>query len=377
MKLYKKAILPKGFLASGIACGIKRKKLDLGLIFSQKKSMAKCMFTVNKIQAAPIIVNKKHLKASREFQAIIVNSGNANCFNGQAGIKDAKETALSLAKLLKLRQRNILLASTGIIGKRIPLNKIKAGLPELIQRLSRAGINTLKKAIMTTDTFPKEATAVFNIGNKKINICGIAKGAGMIAPDLATMLVFIFSDVKISQMALNKALKQAVENSFNCISVDGCMSTNDSVMMLANAAAGNAIVDTNKNYALFAKSLHAVCLELARLIIKDAEGATKFLRIKIKGAQNFNQAKRAALGIANSNLFKTAMYGESHNFGRIVAALGSSGIAVSEKDIKIKVGALNKKEINIEVEVNKGNSSCTVYTSDLTPEYIKINAEYN
>jgi len=230
---------------------------------------------------------------------------------------------------------------------------------------------------MTTDTFAKQMTVKFRVGKRLITLCGIAKGAGMIAPNLATMLVFIMSDANITQGALNKALKIATDDSFNCITVDGCMSTNDTVCLLANGASRNNLIGKGKYFKFFLKALHIVCLELAKMIINDAEGATKFIQIKVDKAGSVTEAKKVALSIANSNLFKTAMYGQNSNFGRIIAAVGSSGIDVKEKDIKINVSPLTKKDINVKVLLNRGNSHAVVYTSDLTPQYIKINAEYN
>jgi len=378
MTVYKRAILPLGFKASGIASGIKKSgKPDLALLYSDIPAKASCLFTVNKIQAAPIQVNKVHLKKSKEYQAIIVNSGNANCFTAEAGLKDAHETAKGLAKALSIKKESVLVASTGIIGRRLPLLKIKKATPELITKLSRTGINKAKKAIMTTDTFAKEVTVKFNLDSRTVTICGLAKGAGMIAPNMATMLAFVLTDARITQQALNKALKNSTDNSFNCITVDGCMSTNDSVMMLANGAAKNTLIDKGKNFNAFVKALKIVCSELARMVIRDAEGASKFIQIRVDKARNFAQARQAALSIANSNLFKTAMYGQNPNFGRIVSAIGASGIDIKEKDIKIKVSPLKKKEINVGVSLNQGGACALVYTCDLTPEYIKINAEYN
>ncbi|MBM3255582.1 MAG: bifunctional ornithine acetyltransferase/N-acetylglutamate synthase, partial [Candidatus Omnitrophica bacterium] len=221
------------------------------------------------------------------------------------------------------------------------------------------------------------ASVKFNLGKNPVTICGIAKGAGMIAPNLATMLVFILTDARITQPALDKALKIATENSFNCITVDGCMSTNDSVMLLANAAANNQVIDLNKNFLLFSGALNMLCLELAKMIVKDGEGATKLIQIRVSTAKNFKEAKKAALAIANSNLFKAAMYGEDKNFGRIAAAIGGSGVAVDEARLKMKVSSLKKKEITVDVTLGQGKAASVVYTSDLTPEYIKINAAYN
>lgn len=378
MKIYKKAILPRGFWANAVACGIKKsKKLDLALFYSDMPAKASCQFTTNRIQAAPIQLDKQYLKSNKNFKAIVVNSGNANCFTGSFGIRDAKETTKVLSKTLKVNKENILVASTGIIGRCLAINKIKEAIPPLVRGLSQKGIDKAKLAIMTTDTFAKEITVKFNIGNRLITICGVAKGAGMIAPNLATMLAFILTDANITRKALNRALDISIENSFDCITIDGCMSTNDSVMMLANGAAKNVLIDSGKNFNLFVKALSLVSLELAKMIIKDAEGATKFIQIKVTGARNFKEAKTVALAIANSNLFKTAMYGENHNFGRIVAGIGASGIDVKEKNLKIKVSPLNKKNIFVDVDIGRGHSSAVIYTSDLTPEYIKINAEYN
>lgn len=378
MKIYKKAILPINFKASAVACGIKKSgKLDLALFYSSRLAKASCKFTTNSIKAAPIQINKQYLKNSRSFNAIIVNSGNANCFTGKPGLKDASQTSKLLAHALGIKKENILVASTGIIGRRMPIGKIKDAIPKLVASLSDKGINEAKQAIMTTDTFAKEITVKFAVAGKTVTVCGVAKGAGMIAPSMATMLAFILTDANITQKALNSALDIAVSNSFNCITVDGCMSTNDSVMALANAAANNSLIKGDKNFDLFVKALSIVCLELAKMIIRDAEGATKFIQIKVKDALSVEEAKTVALSIAQSALFKTAMYGQNPNFGRIVASAGASGVNVKEQDLKIKVSPLSKEEIAIEVSVNRGRSSATVYTSDLSPEYIKINAAYN
>jgi glutamate N-acetyltransferase/amino-acid N-acetyltransferase len=378
MKIYNKAILPLGFKANGKACGIKKsKKLDLALFFSDLPAKAACLFTANKIQAAPIQVSKQYLKSNKSFNAIIANSGNANCFTGDAGVKDAELTTKTLANALGIKKENTLVASTGIIGRRLPVHLIKKAIPQLIAGLSKEGIDKANSAIMTTDTFTKAVTVKFNIAGKIITICGVAKGAGMIAPNMATMLVFIFTDANITQNAVNKALCICVDNSFNCITVDGCMSTNDSIMLLANAASRSSLIEKGRSQNSFVNALRIVCFELAKMIVRDAEGATKFIEIKVRGARSFEDAKKVALCIANSNLVKTAMYGRNPNFGRIVASAGASSVDIKEKDIKIKVSPLNKKDIFVDVSIGKGRSSCVVYTSDLTTEYIKINAGYN
>lgn len=370
--------MPEGFQANAVCAGIKRSgKLDLALFYSDFPAKTACQFTTSKIPAAPVIINQRHLKDNCRFKAIIVNSGNANAFTGKRGLRDAEDTARDIASALGVTQKSILVASTGIIAKRLPVARIKKAIPQLIQGLSRKGIDQSKAAIMTTDTFSKEITVRLNLGKKTMTICGIAKGAGMIAPQLATMLCFIFTDANITQAALKLALRKCVDDSFNCITIDGCMSTNDSVMLLANGLAKNPLIDSGKNFTIFVKALNTVCLELAKLIVKDAEGATKFIKIKVSKAKSAAEAKKIAFSIANSNLFKTAVYGENPNFGRIVASVGASGVTVKEKDLKISVSPLNKQEVVVEVSVNRGRACAVVYTSDLTPGYIKINAAYN
>ena len=378
MKIFKKAILPKGFKASGISCGIKKSgKPDLALFYSDLPAYAACLFTTNKMPAAPVILCKNFLRKNNAAKAIIANSGNANCFNGRRGLKDAEVTVRTLAKALDVKKEGLLVASTGIIGQRLPVEKIKSKIPRLVKELSVRGICAAKRAIMTTDTFPKEVTVRFEIEGKVVTICGVAKGAGMIAPDMATLLVFIFTDANIAKSVLKDSLRSSVEKSFNSITVDGCMSTNDSVILLANSAAKNIKISGSKDAKIFNDALDIVCIELAKMMVRDGEGASKFIQIKVSGAKNFNQARRAALAIANSNLFKTAIYGENPNFGRIVAAVGASGVDAVEKDLKIKVSPLKKKDIFVDVRLNQGSSSAIIYTSDLTPRYIKINAEYN
>lgn len=378
MKIFNKAILPLYFKANAVSAGIKKSgKLDLALIYSILPARAVCKFTTNKVQAAPLKLNKKYLSSGDNFQAILVNSGNANAFTGLAGIKDAEACANLTADMLGLKKREALVNSTGIIGKPLAVDKIRNAMLGLVKGLSAKGISLASKAIMTTDTFSKEITVKFSIGNKTVTICGIAKGAGMIAPDMATMLCFIMTDARVTKDALDKALTTAVAQSFNCITVDGCMSTNDSVMLLANGAACNRQISKTDGFDAFSAALNRVCLELAKLVVKDAEGATKFIKINVRQARSIKDAKLAASAIANSNLFKTAVYGENPNFGRIISAAGASGAQIKEELIKAKVSPLNKKDINVDVALGVGKFNATVYTSDLTPEYIKINAEYN
>lgn len=378
MKKILKAVLPAGFKANGISCGLKKSgKPDLALIYSEFPAVASAKFTANSIIAAPLIVSKKHLKSAKEIRAILVNSGNANCFTGKAGIKDAEVSVEYVAKKLKVAKNSVLVNSTGIIGRRLDIAKIKGGIPALVKGLSVSGAHKAASAIMTTDTFTKEISLNLHLGGKPVHICAIAKGAGMIAPDMATMLCFIMTDAVINRKVLDQALTAAVNKSFNCISVDGCMSTNDTVLVLANGAAGNKIILKGKDLQGFAKALETVCLELAKMVVLDAEGATKFIQIDVDQAKNFPQAKKAALSVANSALFKTAVYGQNPNFGRIAAAVGSSGIGIKEEQLKIKLGSLKGKFVKLQVSLAAGQAKCRVFTSDLSPEYIKINAAYN
>lgn len=378
MKMYKKAILPFGFKANGIACGLKKSgKPDLALLYSEIPALASAKFTTNSMIAAPLVVCKQHLKSAKKFQAVLVNSGNANCFTGKAGIKDAKTTADYVARSLKIASNSVLVNSTGIIGKRLDIAKIKRGIPELVSGLSGFGIQRATKAIMTTDTFAKEISLSLKIGTKFVQICGIVKGSGMIAPNMATMLCFIMTDAVITQAALNQALSAAVDKSFNCISVDGCMSTNDTVLVLANGAAGNNVISGGGNLDKFSAGLASMCLALAKMVVTDAEGATKFIRIDVCQARDIPEAKKVALHIANSALFKTAVFGENPNFGRVVAAVGASGLKIKEEQLRVKLGSLKGKQVKLTVSLSRGKDKCTVYTSDLTPEYIKINAAYN
>lgn len=322
-------------------------------------------------------MSRQHLAKSRQFHAVIANSGNANCFTGAAGMRDAADTTRAVSRALGIKKEQVLINSTGIIGKRLQVSRIIGGIPQLVSGLSGGGIDKAKKAIMTTDLFAKEISVRLSLGGKVVTVCGVAKGAGMIAPNMATMFAFIFTDADISQAALDKALGSCVEQTFNRITVDGCMSTNDSVIILANAAARNKPIKGGKDLVSFTKALNIVCLELAKMIVRDGEGATKFIQITVNKAKSAAQARAAALSIANSNLFKTAVYGQNSNFGRIIAAVGSSGVEMKEESFRAKVSSLKKRDVFVEVFLNTGSAKATVYTSDLTPEYIKINAEYN
>ncbi len=372
MKVVKKAVLPAGFVAAGLSAGIKKSgKPDLALIVSQSPALAAVVSTSNTMQAAPIVLNKSHLKKSSAFYAIIANSGNANAFTGKQGLHDADSMASEVGYALSIKKESVLVASTGIIGRRMPV-------PALVLALSRPGIRQAEQAIMTTDAFAKEATAIVRIGGKPVTVCGIAKGAGMISPKMATMLAFITTDANITKHALDRALHEAVASTFNSITVDGCMSTNDTVIVLANRQAGNSQIEGGAALRKFTEALRCVCLELAKMIVRDGEGATKSIRIMVTQAKNPDEAKHVALAVANSNLFKIAMYAGSPNiYGRIVAAVGATGVPVHEDDLTIQYSPLHKRDVDITVQLGRGPARSVVYTSDLSHEYVKINAEYN
>jgi len=362
--------LPEGFLVSGIHCGIKKRKLDLGLIYACDGSRGVGFFTRNANQSYSVILSRQHI--DNPIKAVIVNSGNANCYSHRNGFKDTRAVVAALAAYLGVNEKNILVASTGIIGKVLPKQKIIKSIPALVNNLT-TDTDDFARSILTTDAFVKTASASIDCRGGKVTISGFAKGAGMICPDMATMLGFILTDADVGQVALAAMCREAIAESFNAISVDGCMSTNDTVFVLSS----RKIRLRNKTEIRFFKEkLKAVCLKLAHYIVRDGEGATKFVTIRITGARSPVQAKKAAFSLANSNLFKCALYGENANWGRLIAALGQAGIGVDE-NIGIKAGNLHKRNVVITINLKKGKSSWTVYTTDLSPQYIKINAGYS
>ncbi len=380
MKITKGTITaPKGFKAAGINCGIKRsKKLDLGLIVSETKASATAVFTKNSVKAAPLLISQKHLRNS-EAQAIIVNSGNANCFTGKFGLNYAQDTTQYAADALGIKKTDIVVTSTGIIGKPLPIKKIEKGIPTLVKKLSSAANKNFEKSILTTDLVTKNSCVEVRLGGKKITIAGCAKGSGMIAPNMATMLGFVTTDAAVSKTLLKQALKEATAASFNRISVDGCISTNDMVVIMANGAARNkSIGSKGKDYNTFVQGLSHVCLDLAKKIVLDGEGATQFIEIKVCAAKTKIQAEKVAMAIAHSNLVKTANYTDNPNWGRVAAAAGSLGLAgINEKNIKISFSSKKKGYIFIQVDLNLGKHDAVAYTSDLTKKYVSINNEYN
>lgn len=369
-----------GFKAGGIASGVKNKeKLDLGVLISDVPATTAAVYTTNSVKAAPLKVCVQHLKDG-VAQAIVVNSGNANCFTGKMGYSLAQNTAQFAGELLGIKKEDVLVASTGIIGQILPYDKIAAALPELAKSLSpeNAAGKSFAEATLTTDKYPKSSGVEVEIGSKTVTIVGCAKGSGMLAPNMATMLSFITTDCDIEHSLLQEALLKSVNNSFNMITVDGCMSTNDMVVVMANGKADNPKIKKNdENYQLFADALSNVCLELAKKLVRDGEGVTKFVEIAITGAESEEDAKRAAFAVANSYLVKTAVFGENPNWGRVAQALGTIGLNITEDTLKINFTSLKEDTVTIHADLGLGDKSATVYTSDLSYEYVRINAEYN
>ncbi len=386
----------KGFKAAYTACGLKKNNAyDLALIYSERPAVSAAVFTTNRVKAAPVLLSMENI-LNGYSRAVIVNAGNANACTGEEGLKNARETVRMVAEALGISPKEVLIASTGVIGAQIDVKKIEKAIPDLIKNLDPAGFEGVTRAIMTTDSFPKVSTFSGTVKGVAYHVAGIAKGAGMIMPNMATMLCFIITDINISKALLKKALTQGVNDSFNKITVDGDTSTNDTVFVLANGLAGNEEPD-GADFNEFQKGLTRIMSDLAKMIVKDGEGATKVIHINVKGASSPLDAKTAARTIANSSLVKTAFYGEDPNWGRIMAALGRSGIEMKENrvdilidDIKIVKGGLGQgeekekeaaqtmknPEIYLTVELNMGASDDWITTCDLTHDYVSINADY-
>jgi glutamate N-acetyltransferase / amino-acid N-acetyltransferase len=376
-------MIVQGFKMAAIAAGIKTSGgLDLALIYSETPATAAAVFTQNTFIAAPLIVSKQHLRETgHRVRAVLVNSGNANAATGESGILAARATAEALASHLGCKPNETILSSTGVIGRRLPVEKIRDSIPRLVEGLLPTNLELLARGIMTTDTVPKIATAQ----TRGAHIAGVAKGAGMIHPDMATMLSFIVTDADVGEAELDQALRYAVHRSFNSISVDGDTSTNDMVVVLANGASGVRLESRQ-----FRDSLLEVCTQLATAIVRDGEGATKFVEIDIEGAPTEEAAHTIGRTIARSPLVKTAIYGADPNWGRIVGAIGNSGVALKSDRVDIFISGvpisettleqaqrkLREKEIHIRVVLHSGSASARVWTCDLTEGYIRINADY-
>lgn len=385
----------RGFRAAGLSCGIKDAGVkDLALLVCETSAAAAGAFTTNRICAAPVMVSRERLRSGRA-RAIIVNSGCANAATGLPGVRDAELIAGEAAAALGISPAEVLPASTGRIGRRLPLDRIRAALPALVSSLSVEGGRDAAQAILTTDTCPKEALASVIIGGREVTVGGMAKGAGMIHPMMATMLAFITTDAAVAPECLRHLLLKSVERSFNCISVDGDRSTNDSVVVLASGLAGNAPIERpdSGEAGLFSRALDEVTSQLAEKIARDGEGASKFVEIIVRGAKDRAEARRLGFAVANSPLFKTAMYGEDPNWGRILSALGAAGVDFRPDEVDLVLqgirvfrgglpcGAdeaqlrqlLRGETIRVEVGLARGSAEERVLTCDLTPQYVELN----
>ena len=388
----------KGFKAAGVKAGIKKSgNLDVAVIYTETPAAIAGTFTQNKVAAAPVYVSKETV-ATGSARAIVANAGCANACTGKQGMDDAYKTREIAAKELGINADDVIVGSTGVIGVTLPMDKLENGIKDAVADLSETGSINAANAIITTDTHCKTMTVKFDIGDAEVHMGAIAKGSGMIRPNMATMLCYITTDLDIEQSLLQKALSTCVEKSFNMISVDGDMSTNDTVVVLANGLAGNKkITEENADYDIFCSNLMALCVELAKEIAADGEGASKFLTINVKGAKSFADAKTVGMAVANSPLVKTAFFGEDPNWGRVICAVGYSGADMVPEKTVVKFGGITifdcgvgaqydsealvkvmrENDIVIDIELNLGDSDATVWTCDLSYEYVKINGEYH
>ena len=385
----------KGFRAAGIHCGIKENKKDLALLVCDTLASAAGMFTTNAIRAAPVLLSQERIQ-SGVARAIIVNSGNANACTGAQGMRDAAEMTSLTAEHLGLAEEFVLVASTGVIGIPLPMAPIRSGIPEVVTELSADG-ERAAEAILTTDAFPKTAAVQLEIGGELVTIGGMAKGAGMIHPQMATTLSFVTTDAAIPAPLLRKALRDAVNASFNCISVDGDTSTNDCIFLLGSSLAGHPpILEEEEQFDRFRSALTEVTTQLAKLVVRDGEGATKLVTLTMKRARSVRDAKLAAQAAMTSPLVKTMFYGSEPNWGRLLAAVGRSGAAVVEDRVSVWIGgvqvvrngvgiapnlsqaakAMRAPEFEIVIDLEQGNAEFTGWTSDLNDAYVKINAGY-
>lgn len=388
----------KGFKAAGIVAGLKKSgNKDLTLIYTETPAAVAGTFTQNKVAAAPVHVSKLTVK-NGTAHAVISNAGCANACTGDEGLKNAHIMGEVTAKTLGCKPEEVIVGSTGVIGVQLPMDTITAGIPKVAAELSPTGSADASAAILTTDTKSKTATATFTVGGKEVHIGGIAKGSGMIRPNMATMLCYITTDLAITPALLQKALSAAVNLSFNMISVDGDMSTNDMCIVLANGLAGNDIIDTeNEDFETVKEVLKNITIELAKQIAADGEGAGKFITINIHNAVDFNDAKTVGMAVANSPLVKTAFFGEDPNWGRIICAVGYSGANMVPEKTTLSIGGIPiftkgmgtdydeaalraimaEHDIVVDIDLNQGTESATVWTCDLTYGYVKINGEYH
>ncbi|PIQ08039.1 MAG: bifunctional ornithine acetyltransferase/N-acetylglutamate synthase [Ignavibacteriales bacterium CG18_big_fil_WC_8_21_14_2_50_31_20] len=385
-----------GIKASGIHAGIKRKRKDLALIVSDEPCNVAGTFTLNKVKAAPLLVSQELISKGGKVRAILVNSGNANACTGDRGLSDALESQKYCSEKLGIDQSEVVISSTGVIGQYMPMHIIKTGINSIVGLLNYTDGIKAAKAIMTTDLVEKSFAVKVQLTTGEVTIGGIAKGSGMIMPNMATMLSFMTTDAEIETNFLKKLLLNSVNNSFNKISVDGDTSTNDMVVLMANGVSKIKVEENTENEELFFEALQAISIELAKMIVVDGEGATKLIEIAITGCNNDDDANTIARSISNSPLVKTAIYGSDANWGRILSAAGKSGVDFDPSLVEIKfddmvilgknyehefdeeeaTAILSKKEIKISINLNAGSGSSTWWTCDFTENYIKINATY-
>ena len=396
----------KGFRAAGNAVGVKgaiTEKKDLAIIVSDVPAVAAGAFTKNVVKATSVTRNMKIMEGKGKINAVVANSGNANACTGEEGIKSNEKMAQCLADLLGVDSSTVLTASTGVIGAVFPIDTITKGIKATFPMLGYDRNNALMaaEAIMTTDTYSKEVAVEFDIGGKTVHLGGMAKGSGMICPNMATMLSFITTDAAISQELLNKALKEDIKSTYNMVSVDGDTSTNDTVVVLANGLAGNEeVVSEGKDYDAFKEALHYVNERLAKNLVRDGEGATKFMEVNVTGAATEADAKTMAKSVVKSSLFKAAVFGEDANWGRVLCAMGYSGVKFDPQKVDIVFASnageillmdngtpivfdedkaktiLSEKEIQVNIKISEGNAKATAWGCDLSYEYVKINGDY-
>ena len=385
-----------GFLLSGVSAGLnKNGEKDLALIFSTVAARAAALFTKNFVKAAPVLLGEKRI-AEGLCQAIIINGVNANACTGKRGYEDALGVAAAVSKRLGIDESLVIPSSTGVIGKKLPVGKIKKSVPKLIRELGENNALAVAEAIMTTDNFPKYATREFPIGKKTATMSAIGKGAGMICPDMATMLCFVMTDLNVERKALSKALASAARDSFNAITVDGDTSTNDSVFILANGVLGNEeLTEKSGHYRKFVEVLSSLCAEMAEMIVRDGEGATKLVKIRVTEAKTEGDAEKIARAIATSQLVKTAFYGEDANWGRIIAAAGRSGVKIDPGKMKLYFDetevfskgvrsqpesrfarVFKKPSFTVTLSLGEGKAAYSLLTSDLSHRYVSINSDY-
>jgi glutamate N-acetyltransferase/amino-acid N-acetyltransferase len=368
----------KGFKTGAAEAGIKADGgLDVGLVWSEVPAVTAAIFTQNSVLAAPVQLSQQHAR-DHQIRAVVVNSGNANCMTGDEGKQHAAQMAQDTAGLLNIDENEVLVASTGIIGKPLLIDKVRAGIKTAFEAGSTSTADDFAQAITTTDTVIKTTAYECEIGGKTIIIGGCAKGSGMMQPNMATMLAFLASDAAIAPELLDKALREAARTTFNSITVDGSTSTNDTLAIMTNSQAGNAqITDEDEDYKTFVETLRQACLDLALMIVRDGEGATVLVTVNVNGAADYEQAKAIAYEVANSPLVKTAAHGKTGNWGRIAQAVGKLGLPITEDSLDIKADSPAKDALDITITVKLGDVSATVYTCDFSKDYVDINVAYN